>query len=165
MKNKKQFEEVYKKYGNKIYGYIMKLCRDSYLAEDILQITFLKAIEQSDVFDGRCEISTWLCRIAHNAWLDELKRKDNQNDSFDLKKNDVMQEQDFEEEIADKDLAYLLSGIHESLHEPYREVFFLRIYREKSFAEIGKAFGMSENWARVTYYRAKEQIKDIWNEV
>ncbi len=162
---RKEFEKVYKKYAKRIYFYILKLCKNPTEAEDILQITFLKAIEKSDTFDGSYEISTWLCRIAHNAWLDERKRRDNRNHSLDEISEDVagkVQQPDFTDQIHDIQIAKQLSSIHQQLKEPYKEVFSLRVYGEFSFREIGKAFGKSENWARVTYYRAKEKMINQW---
>ena len=53
--------------------------------------------------------------------------------------------------------------IHQRLHalpEPYREVFTLRVFAELPYTQIGELFGKSENWARVTYYRAKQKIKE-----
>ena len=53
--------------------------------------------------------------------------------------------------------------IHEILHklkEPYKEVFSLRIFSELSFREIGYLFGKSENWACVTYHRARKKIQE-----
>lgn len=158
---KKEFELVYKKYAKQIYGYILKLCKNPTEAEDILQITFLKAIEKSDSFDGNCEISTWLCRIAHNAWLDERKRRDNRNDSIDSIQSVEPVQEDFTDGILDKQFARQILGVQNQLQEPYKEVFLLRVYGENSFREIGNVFGKSENWARVTYYRAKEQIRTL----
>lgn len=53
--------------------------------------------------------------------------------------------------------------LHKALHalpEPYREVFWLRAYGELTFAEIGALHGKTENWARVTYYRARTKLKE-----
>ena len=46
------------------------------------------------------------------------------------------------------------------LNEPYKEVLMLRITGCLSFREIGEIFGKSETWGRVTYYRAKEKLKN-----
>lgn len=162
---RKEFEKVYTKYAKRIYLYILKMCKNPTEAEDILQITFLKAIEKSETFDGSYEISTWLCRIAHNAWLDERKRRDNRNHSLEELQEEiagVSDQTDFTEQVHDAQIAGQLRDIYQQLKEPYKEVFFLRIYGEISFREIGKSFGKSENWARVTYYRAKEQIISQW---
>lgn len=46
------------------------------------------------------------------------------------------------------------------LDEPYKEVFQLRIFGELPFSQIGMIFGKTENWARVTYHRARLKIKE-----
>lgn len=51
--------------------------------------------------------------------------------------------------------------IHMALHdlsEPYKEVFMLRVFGELSFRQIGDIFGKTENWACVTYHRARNKI-------
>jgi RNA polymerase sigma-70 factor (ECF subfamily) len=48
--------------------------------------------------------------------------------------------------------------------EPYREVFELRIFGELSFREIGMIFGKTENWARVTFHRARAKLKERMGE-
>ena len=53
--------------------------------------------------------------------------------------------------------------IHTVLHnmdEPYREVFELRVFGELSFSQIGTIFGKTENWARVTYHRARIKLQE-----
>lgn len=163
MKNtRREFERMYQKYARQIYRYILKLCKDPVEAEDILQITFLKAIEKSDSFDEKCKLTTWLCRIAHNAWLDERKRRDNRNMSLCGMEYMVPETDDFTEQILDAEIAAHLQRLLDQLKEPYREVLLLRIYGEMSYREIGDAFGKSENWARVTYYRGKEQMRSLW---
>lgn len=68
------FDEIYEKYAKMLYGYILQLCKNPTTADDILQTVFLKAIEHADSFEGKCEVSTWLCQIAKNTWLDMCKR-------------------------------------------------------------------------------------------
>ena len=75
----KELDEIYEKYAGKIYLYILKLCGNESIAEEIMQNTFLKAIENADSFEGRCEVTTWLCRIAKNEYLNFIKRRDNNN--------------------------------------------------------------------------------------
>ena len=54
-------------------------------------------------------------------------------------------------------------GIQKALHElnePYKEVFLWHVYAELSFRQIGQIFGKTENWACVTYHRAKKMIRE-----
>ena len=48
------------------------------------------------------------------------------------------------------------------MKEPYKEVFSLRVFGELPFEKIGELFGKSDSWARVTFYRAKKQIAELW---
>ena len=65
-----------------------------------------------------------------------------------------------EEAIADRDMARRLHIRLHALEEPYKEVFSLRVFGELPFAEIAQLFGKSESWARVTYFRARQKLKE-----
>lgn len=54
------FNDVYSEHAEMIYRLLMRMCNDEHLAEDLLQDTFLKAIEKIDTFDMRCKLSSWL---------------------------------------------------------------------------------------------------------
>ena len=53
----------------------------------------------------------------------------------------------------------LLRRVH-ALPEPGREVVYLRVFGGLSFREIGDVLGRTETWARVTFYRGKEKLRD-----
>ena len=55
---------------------------------------------------------------------------------------------------------YLIHQILHDMKEPYKEVFTLRVFGELSFKQIAKLFGKTENWAAVTFHRAKLKIID-----
>ena len=67
---------------------------------------------------------------------------------------------DPESEVEDKDTALQIHLILHELQEPYKEVFQLRVFGELSFSQIGLIFGKTENWARVTYHRARIKIQE-----
>ena len=153
-----EFDEIYDKYARQIYLFLLKLSGNETIAEDILQDTFLKAIENADSFEGRSEITTWLCRIAKNEYLNYVKRRDNINDTIEDK--EIRSESDITLRLEDKESS---TAVHKALHaltEPYREVFTLRVMGELSFRRIGDIFEKNENWARVTFFRAKVKLVD-----
>lgn len=153
-----EFDEIYDKYARQIYLFLLKLSGNETIAEDILQDTFLKAIENADSFEGRSEITTWLCRIAKNEYLNYVKRRDNKNDTIEDK--EIRSESDITLRLEDKESS---TAVHKALHalaEPYREVFTLRVMGELSFRQIGDIFEKNENWARVTFFRAKAKLVD-----
>lgn len=154
----KELDEIYEKYAGKIYLYILKLCGNESIAEEIMQNTFLKAIENADSFEGRCEVTTWLCRIAKNEYLNFIKRRDNNN--LPLEDERVDADGDIMIHLENKEAAV---SVHKALHalaEPYREVFTLRVMGELSFRQIGELFDKNENWARVTFFRGKAKLID-----
>lgn len=67
-------EEVYKKYANLIKKYIFLITRDMDLSEEIMQETFLVAINQINKFRGDCEVSVWLCSIAKKILYKKTKK-------------------------------------------------------------------------------------------
>jgi RNA polymerase sigma-70 factor (ECF subfamily) len=67
---------------------------------------------------------------------------------------------DFTEKLSDKASALEIHRCLHSLEEPYKEVFSLRTFGELPFLEIAELFGKTENWARVTYHRAKLKLKE-----
>ena len=65
-----------------------------------------------------------------------------------------------EREVEDHDASYRIHLALSELEEPYRKVFELRIFGELSFREIGSICDKTENWARVTYHRAKLKLQE-----
>lgn len=154
-----EFEELYKAYYPQVYKYILKLCQDEMLAEEITQETFFKVLKSTDSFRGQCKFSVWICQIAKNTFYTYLKKNKRLAD-FSIETLSSEKEDNLENLIADKDIALKIHEILHFIEEPYREVFWMRAFGELSFAEIAAIHKKSESWARVTYHRAKMKIKE-----
>ena len=149
-------EELYRTYFDIVYRYIRSISQDGSLAEEVTQETFFKALEKIDQFRGDCDVRVWLCQIAKNALMKELRRRKRTVPYEETRK--LTAPDDIFELLADKEQAM---RIHASLHrlkEPYREVFTLRVLGELHFRDIADLFGKSESWAKVTFYRAKDKL-------
>ena len=153
-----EFEQIYTTYFRDVYLYIRKMTNDEHIAEEITSETFFKAIKSIDSFRGDCDIRVWLCQIAKNCYFSYLKKAD-RTESID---NVEIAEQSssFEEQLFRHDAAMQIQKILHDVSEPYKEVFMWRVYAELSFKQIGQIFGKSENWACVTYHRARNKIKE-----
>ena len=151
-----EFDKIYIRYFNDVFLFLKTLSKDEDLAEEITSETFFKAMRAIDNFRGDTDIRVWLCQIAKNCYFSHLKKQQRiaEMDGIDfadskaaiedhmLNQNDVMQ-------------------IHLLLHnlaEPYKEVFMLRVFGELSFKQIAKIFQKTDNWACVTYHRARNKI-------
>ena len=152
------FNKLYEEHAGQIYKFLLRLCKDADMAEDLLQDTFLKAIEKVDAFDNRCKFTTWLCEIAKNTYYDSLRKKQAQTTVYMLEENLVNQAPLMEDALVHKETAREIHEIIHQLPEPYKEVFLLRFYGELPFREIGQIFGKSEVWGRVTYLRGKDMV-------
>ena len=158
-------DEIYEKYGKSVYRYLMSLARDEHVAEEVTQETFYQAIKSIQRFDGSCQLSTWLCAIAKNQ-LQAYQRKHPPTESLDVADEaSKPAEAQAEAEVSAEDEAIgkmreveVLRLLHE-LPEPYRELFYLRVFGNLSFKDIGTIMGKSENWARVSFYRGKERLR------
>ena len=104
-----------------------------------------------------CSMKTWLCTVARNLFLDHCKKAENRNLPLDAVPESPDSEC-LERKLADKMQALAIHRMLHRLEEPYREIFSLRIFAELSFKEIGAVFGRTENWARVTFFRAKKLL-------
>ena len=153
-----EFETIYRKYSSLVYRYVLSLCRNAELAEEVTAEAFYNAYLHIGSFRGKCKIETWLCTIAKNALSKELKRRKKYcsvEENFSLR----MYEQF--DAIEDKDTAAAIYSGADSLKTPYKEVFKLRVIGELSFKQIADIYGNTESWAKITYYRAKAKIIDM----
>lgn len=153
------FDLIYQTYFKDVFLYMCSLSADEHIAEEITQETFTKALKSLDRFDGKKDIRAWLFTIAKNTYYTYCKRqklfKEHEpREELSDPQPDIMQK------LADEETAF---RIHQYLHEmkePYKEVFSLRVFGELSFEKISLIFGKSPSWARVVFYRAKEQLKE-----
>ncbi|MFQ9297454.1 MAG: RNA polymerase sigma factor [Clostridia bacterium] len=121
--------------------------------------TFYKAVSKINTYRGECKISVWLCQIAKNLWYDQCRKN---KKLIDIDKENKLDEIiiSAEEEVLQNDEKIILYKKMQNLDEKTREVMYLRITGELSFKEIGEILNKTENWARVTFYRGKNKLKE-----
>ena len=149
-------DQVYREHAQTVFRFLLAKTGSRELAEELTQETFYQAVRSIDRYDGSCRISTWLCGIAKNLLYAEYRRGE---------QTPLPMEQAPEPAVPSAENAVLeglgqeavLRAIHR-MPEPARELLHLRLLGGLSFAQIGSVMGQSENWARVTYYRAKTKI-------
>ena len=150
-------EKLYEAYYMRVFSYAMTLTGDRMLAEEVTQETFFRAISKQGSFRGESDEVTWLCAIAKNYYLDEKRRGSR---TAPIPEEMTAPGKSIEQAAVDRDSSFRIHLALHSLEEPYREVFELRVFGELSFREIGTIFGKTENWARVTYHRARLKLQE-----
>lgn len=152
------FERIYTENTDFIYKYLLKLCGNSSVAEELTQETFFRAYMNFKNLRNKAKAPVWLCQIAKNtyfAWYNEQKKQS----SFE-ENNDVKDDFSIESFFEKKELTEKAFECLHSLEEPYKEVFMLSVFGQLSLKEISRLFGKSESWARVTFYRAKQKLAE-----
>lgn len=153
----REFEEVYRDYYQTVYASVLRLCKDPHLAEEATQEAFFKALRSLDDFRGECRLDVWLCKIARNTCLSMLKKRGRQTEL--PPEDELPAVEDMAGKLEDRETALRVHRLLHQLPEPYREVFWLRVFGELDFREIGGLFQKSESWARVTFHRSKLKLQ------
>ena len=150
-------EEIYEMYSRKVFLFLLSKTNNVDIAEELTQETFFQAIQCIDRFKGNSSILTWLCGIAKNVWLKDLRKRQET-----LPIDDDILEITYKQEInVQWEQKEILQLIHD-MNEPVREVMYLRLISNLSFAEIGEIIGKTENWTRVTFFRGKQKnVKEM----
>jgi len=145
------FEEIYKKYWQKVFRLCMGYVNNQDLAKDLTQEVFIKVWQQLPKFRNESSIGTWLFRIAVNICLRQIERK-NKMPTSDLRIDIIDSLQlNIEEEVQ-----FLYKCISE-LPEVERMIISLELEDVKQ-DEIAKIIGISSGNVRVKIHRIKEKL-------
>lgn len=154
-------ENLYEEIQPKLYNFFFIKTSSKEVAEDLTQEVFYQAIKSYTSFKGNSSLTTWMFSIAYNI-LKKYYRKNKYDKSLNEKlKFKPNLEESIDYNLLIQDEKKLLKSAISELDETSREIVILRIYSELTFKEIGKILNISENYARVSFYRAKAKIKEI----
>ncbi|MCG7337568.1 sigma-70 family RNA polymerase sigma factor [Sporosarcina sp. ACRSM] len=154
-------DNIYQDYGDFVFRYLLTLTKNSQSAEELTQETFYQAIKSIDNFhkNGNAKLSTWLCSIAKNVWLQEINRQKNKRQLVKSLNDETPLFYSLEDNYFRNEDKMDFYKKAQQLSEIKREILYLRLLGDLSFKEISTILGGTENWARVTFYRAKQEIR------
>ena len=154
------FESIYLEYSDGIYRFLYKLSSDPELSEELTQECFYQAFRGFSRYRGNCELFTWLCAIAKNLYFSYLRRHKTAafNDSLLLEEEDP--DPLPEEKVLKTQREQAVQKAINNLPKKYRDVVLLRIYADLPFEQIAAHLGISENSAKVLFFRAKAKLKE-----
>ncbi len=149
------FEVLLKRYKSKVYTYIYMIVRNSELAEDIFQETFIKAINtiQRGKYTESGRFLSWINRIAHNLIIDYFRKQKNENTfstdglEYDYVNNSEYVEKSAEDIISNEQVLKDVVSLVEFLPKNQQAVVKMRFFEELSFKEIAEKTGVSINTA------------------
>ena len=165
------FEEAYLTYRGPIYGYVRRMVLDETDAEDLTVVVFEKALK---AWDRRPkvdeEIRPWLFRIATNACLDELRRRQRIHFSpwetfIGLFHPSQIAPDSPERDTIRKEKAEMARAALDKLSPKYRAALIMREFQDLSHDEIGEIMGTSRDGAKMLLFRAREQMRAVYLEM
>lgn len=146
------------------------IVKDQYLAEDLMQETFVKVVHtiKSGRYNEEGKFLPWVSRIAHNLAIDHFRKAKRyptivMEDGSNIFNSIEFSEDSYESHQIQEDINALLRGFIKELPDAQREVLMMRHYMQMSFQEIADATGVSINTALGRMRYALINIRKKWN--
>ena len=160
----KDFQKLYEENKDFIFRFLLKLCRNDDLAEELTQEAFFRAYMNFSSLREEKAAKVWLCQIAKNCFFAACKEQQNKIFIEESEtKNVFLSESTPETSYLEKELSSELAFAISSLEEPFKEVFLLHVLGGASMKSISEIYGKSESWARVIFYRARQKLCALLN--
>lgn len=147
------FEQIYRAYFSQVYRYVLRLCGDEQTAQDVTADTFFRAMTRLRDFRQEASVSTWLCAIARRTWLTQLRRGKR------MIPTDPLPDAALPDGMQERLEAAQAREAVDALPADMRDVFLMRVDGGMAFRDIGRLLGHTENWACVTYHRARAKLR------
>lgn len=157
------FGELIARYEAKLKRYARKFLSTKHEIDDLVQDVFIKAYTNIQSFDHEKRFSPWIYRIAHNTFVNELKRKE--RSGFGLFDADTVlpflpAKEKADSEVIEEELGSELESLVKELPAKYREVIVLHYYESLSYIEISDILQIPVTTVGVRMTRARKKLKD-----
>ncbi len=170
--DKRAFEKLINKYGDRIFRFGFKMCGHRQDAEDVVQDTFVSAYRYLDGFRGDSSLGTWLMKIASSACLKKRRLKKNEPKHHDLLDEAYMSDQEAGSRGGETPDSLVISAEKQArfraalaqLPEHYRIVVVLRDLEGQSVKETADALDLTESAVKVRLHRARAKLFKLFAE-
>lgn len=155
------FGQLYERYVERIHKYLYYRTFQREIAEDLTSQTFLQALERRSSFDlKKGTFSSWIYRIARNLLIDQV-RATKPTVEFEPFSDLLRDRHDLVRSAEQKELLEQIQHALQSLTEEQREIILLRIWDERSYAEIAHILGKSEASCKMAVSRGLSAVRKM----
>jgi RNA polymerase sigma-70 factor (ECF subfamily) len=161
------FGELVVRYEGKLKRYARKFLSREGDIEDLVQDVFIKAYTNIQSFDTSQRFSPWIYRIAHNTFVNELKRKDRSRLSlfdFDELLPTLAAPETADADTLNEELKCEMDTLLSALEPKYREILILHYFEDLSYREISDVLHIPITTAGVRLTRARKKLQDMYNQ-
>lgn len=150
------FQEIVRRYERPLFNLIRRIVRDPVLAEDVAQDAFLKAFRGLGGFDTARRFSSWIFRIANNAALDALRRR--QADPLRQVEVPEPSAPATADQVEAAALGAALDAALAALRPEWRAAVVLRYDEGLSYEEVAEVLGIPEGTVKTFVHRARKEL-------
>ena len=151
--------QLYKAYYKAMYNTAIRILKDSFEAEDVMQEAFLTAFTKLDSYKGEVAFGAWLKRIVINKSINQFRK----NNRYEMAKMEIVPENEIEEELFETNKFHpkmILNAI-QNLKENYRIILTLHLIEGFDYEEIQQILNYTNENVRTTILRAKNKLKQV----
>jgi RNA polymerase sigma-70 factor, ECF subfamily len=152
---------LYCRHNVRVYRFILRIVRDTTMAEDLVSQVFLDVWRTARQFEGRSQVSTWLLSIARFKALTALRQRRHE----DIDQDDVLEiadQADTPEASLDRsNTSAILRACVAKLSPAHREIINLVYYHEKSVEEAGAIIGIPQSTVKTRMFYARKQLAEL----
>ncbi len=151
--NNRAFDELLRRNQSQLFTYILFVVRDRYVADDVFQETFVRAISklQNNAYRANGKFGAWLTRIAHNVMIDLFRSQKHksiisiEDDTLTQLAARALLANNIEAECINAQVLTDVKRMVDLLPPVQREVVFMRFYQQMPFKEIAERTNVSIN--------------------
>lgn len=163
--NVEAFDELFHRYGQKIYNLFLRSLGNAEISQDLLQECFIRMTEARHRYQPRKAFSSWLITIAMNLLRDKYREKrrrethlrfDNLGDESDQPADSDIEPQKI---LEHREMKEAVENALQDLPEEQRDIIILRKYHGLSFFEIGDILKTSPAAAKQKAYRGMQTLR------
>jgi RNA polymerase sigma-70 factor (ECF subfamily) len=159
--DKTALQTLYGRHNVRVYRFVLRFLNDEAMAEDMVSEVFFDVWRQSDRFEGRSQVSTWLLAIARNKALSVLRRRS--TEELDDEVAEFIEDPSDNPEVTmqKKQQTTMLQACLTELSPAHREIIDLVYYHEKSIDEVAIIVGVPANTVKTRMFYARKRIAEL----
>jgi len=153
------FEKLFARLAARVHGFFLRSFREAAVADDLLQVTFMKVHRARDTWKKDLKVKPWLFSVAARVRLDELRKRMRLPEDADEEALARADEQAPRDPPPDKDLQEAVRSALDRLPESQRTVIHLHRYEGLTFPEIAQALGTTAGAIKLRAFRGYETLR------
>jgi RNA polymerase sigma-70 factor, ECF subfamily len=157
--DKNTLDDLYKLYMADVYHYLLYLCKDKYMAEDLLQDTFYRAYLYLEDCPPH-NVKPWLFKVAYNAFIDTQRKNKRSSPMNSEILNSIEDPKTTEKELLLKEQLSLVQSVMKNMPEKQKEALKHCVFKGLSYKEASEIMGVSMSHIKILVFRARQTLKD-----